>query len=256
MKAQVYTLQGSAVKEIELPALFTTPVREDMIGKYVEASRISQPYSNYAEAGKRHSASGIISHKRHDWKGQYGRGLARVPRKILWRRGTQFNWVGAEVSATRGGRRAHPPKLLRAEKKINKKEALMALHGAFAATIHTEYVSTRYQRAAGATFKLPIILASPLTEVKTKSLIQFIEKILGKHAPIALREHAVRAGVGKLRGRTYKSNAGALLVTGSDEHVKASVVAVKPVKAVSIQDLYPLGRLVIYTERALQEMSS
>ena len=40
----------------------------------------------------------------------------------MWRRSTQFYWIGAEVSSTRGGRRADPPKGLGVYKKINRNE--------------------------------------------------------------------------------------------------------------------------------------
>jgi len=38
------------------------------------------------------SASGKIRHKRHSWKVSYGHGMSRIPRKIFWRRGTNFSW--------------------------------------------------------------------------------------------------------------------------------------------------------------------
>src|SRR3989344_4919800 len=123
MKAQVYSPSGEKKSTIELPSCFDTLLREDLAGKVFEAEKYErmQPYAGYKEAGKRHSASGTISHMRHTWKGHYGKGIARLPRKTMHRRGTQFFWVGAEVSQTRGGRSAHPPKPGFAFRKINKK---------------------------------------------------------------------------------------------------------------------------------------
>ena len=138
MKATVYNLSGHKKGEIDLPEMFKDKVREDIVLKLYEAERFlnKHPYSPFKEAGKRHSASGTISHRRHEWKGHYGKGISRVPRKTMWRRGTQFYWIGAEAASTRGGRRAHPPRLDRAQSKINKKERVMAMNSAFAATAH------------------------------------------------------------------------------------------------------------------------
>src|SRR3989338_9377008 len=124
MKAQLYDAKGDKKSDINLPSLFDIKVREDIIAKYFEAEKFSliQPYSTFKEAGKRHSASGTISHRRHEWKGHYGKGISRVPRKAMYRRGTQFFWIGAEVSGTRGGRQAHPPHGIRRFRKINEKE--------------------------------------------------------------------------------------------------------------------------------------
>jgi ribosomal protein L4 len=132
MKATLYDVSGKKKGDVTLPALFDAHVREDLAAKAAEAAKQWQAMSTYAEAGKRHSAAGTISHKRHDWKGQYGKGISRVPRKNMSRRGSQFNWVGAETSGTRGGRRSHPPKGARYFRKINKKEQILALHSALA----------------------------------------------------------------------------------------------------------------------------
>src|SRR3989338_59927 len=111
MKAHLYSKEGKQKSQIELPHQFSVNVRNDLVQKLINSLVFisSQPYAPNPEAGKRHSASGIISHKRHDWKGHYGRGISRIPRKIMSRRGTQFFWIGAEISSARGGRRAHPP---------------------------------------------------------------------------------------------------------------------------------------------------
>ena len=119
MKATLYDTKGTKKSDISLPEIFDTKVREDVAIKTFQSFKFMemQPYSHAPEAGKRHSASGTISHQRHQWKGHYGKGIARVPRKTMWRRGTQFMWIGAEVASTRGGRRAHGPMLIKRPKK-------------------------------------------------------------------------------------------------------------------------------------------
>jgi len=91
--------------------------------KFWKQKKSQQPYAPSPVAGKQHSASGKIRHRRHVWKSHYGQGISRIPRKSVSRRGDRFNWIGAEISSTRGGRRAHPPKILSMinTKKITKK---------------------------------------------------------------------------------------------------------------------------------------
>lgn len=254
MKAAVYGISGIKKHEMEMPRVFESLIREDIAAKYFEASKEWQPYSPYFKAGKRHSASGTISHKRHDWKGQYGRGISRVPRKTMSRRGSQFNWVGAEVSGTRGGRRAHGPKGMRRERKINKKEAVIAINSGFAASASENYVLKRYGSLSKIPFGLPIVIESGLDKAKTKQVSELIEKIFGNLSSRLARKKEMRAGKGKMRGRKYKSNAGILLVMGKDENIKAKNVEVRKVRELTMKDLYPLGRLTIYTEKALKEL--
>lgn len=256
MKATVYDLKGTKKKEISLPAFFDAPIRKELVKRAVEYERTPQPYGLYVEAGRRHVASGIISHKRHDWKGQYGRGIARTPRKILWRRGTQFNWVGAEVSNTRGGRRPHGPKpgvnLLR----MNKKEYRLALRSALAATAQESFLKERYETFDKHSFGLPIVVESGIVSSNTKTFRQFVNVLLGAHEALALRSEQVRAGKGKLRGRRYKRNAGALVLVGTKENVRIGGAEVCAVKNVGVSSLYPLGRIVIMTEQAVEEMKT
>ena len=58
-----------------------------------------------------------------------------------------------------------------------------------------------------------------------------------------------------MRGRTYKNNAGLLLVKSEKEKISLKGVDVVNAKDVTIADLYPLGRLTIYTEQSLKELA-
>ncbi len=254
MKAQLYDIKGSKKREIELPEVFNAKIREDLVQKVYEAFKFNErtPYASYNKAGKRHSASGTISHRRHEWKGHYGKGISRIPRKTMWRRGTQFFWVGAEISSARGGRRAHPPKLNRRIRKINKKEFVLAFNSALAATANLDYIKKRYQ-SLDMHDKAPIILES-VSNPKAKDLIHFLKIIFGKFIPHVLKKKSIRAGRGKLRGRKYKSNAGILLVKSPTENFKIKGLDLKSTSELKISDLYPLGRLTVFTEKALQEI--
>ncbi len=124
MKAEILDINGKKSKSIDLPRFFSNKIREDVVSKVLEAKKSWQPYSPSLVGGKQHAASGKMRHRRHVWQTHYGKGMSRIPRKVMSRKGNQFNWVGAEVSSTRGGRRAHPPKVISLLnlKKINKKE--------------------------------------------------------------------------------------------------------------------------------------
>ncbi|MEK6899416.1 MAG: 50S ribosomal protein L4 [Nanoarchaeota archaeon] len=253
MKAAVYDMSGKKKYDIELPKIFDSKIREDIIAKSFEAERYWQPHSSFSDAGKRHSASGTISHKRHDWKGQYGKGISRTPRKALWRRGVQFNWVGAEVSNTRGGRLVHRPMGIRRVRKINEKEMEIAFSGAVAATAHGKYIVQRYARISKVEKHLPFVIES-FDNVKAKKFLHGLKEMLGDLFEVALAKRTVRAGKGKLRGRKYKSNAGLLLIKGDNEKMKIPGIEIKSVSEVKVSNLYPLGRLAVYTEKALEEL--
>ena len=180
MKGTIYNKEGKKKGEIEIPNIFKNDIREDIVLKYFEANKFIQPYAPYSEAGRRHSASGTISHKRHDWKGHYGRGISRIPRKTMWRRGTQFMWIGAEVSGVRGGRQAHPPKGIGKEKKINKKEIKIAMNSGFAATANKNYINNRYESLNELYFDFPVIVESKLDNVKTKDLKDMLKEKIGR----------------------------------------------------------------------------
>ncbi len=252
MKAQLYSQSGEKKAELELPVIFETKIREDIVQKYFEAEKfiLRQPYSSYEEAGKRHSASGTISHRRHEWKGHYGKGISRAPRKTMYRRGTQFFWIGAEVSQTRGGRTAHPPKGIYRYRKINKKEKALALNSGFSSTFNPSFIKQRYS-------SLSLNLSSAVIEklpVKTKDLILALKRIFPNFQ--SARKKSIRSGKGKLRGRKYKSNAGILIIKGNNEKAKFSGFDVKSLDEIKMKDLFPLGRLTLYTQQALDDLKA
>jgi large subunit ribosomal protein L4e len=222
MKATLYTIEGKKKGEVEMPKEFDQKIREDIVKKYFEVDKFVQPYASDPKGGKKHSASGTISHKRHDWKGHYGKGIARVPRKTMWRRGVNFFWIGAEVSGTRGGRRAHPPKGIGKEKKINKKEIKIAMNSGLAATGNSNYITKRYSSIGKLDVKVPIVIESKLDNAKTKKMAVMLETVFEEayKKGLILKNKKVRSGKGKLRGRKYKSNAGLLLVKGKEERIK------------------------------------
>ena len=255
MKTKILNKEGKQGKEIELPSVFSSRIREDISQRYFEIEKKIQPYGPNILAGKLHSASGKIRHARRMWKTAYGRGISRVPRKIFWRRGTQFHWVGASVVSTVGGRAGHPPKTgkFMKKKKINKKEALIAISSALSSTANINYVKKRYE-TLDKEINLPIIIESDLLKLKTKEFFEAIKRILNNAYSVAIKYKKKRAGKGKLRGRKYKINAGMLLVIGNKEDKKIKGIDIVKVKDIIIRYIYPLGRLTVYTEKAVEDL--
>jgi large subunit ribosomal protein L4e len=260
MKADILSIEGKKMKTIELPECFNQKVREDLIAKVLETKKVKQPFSSSPVGGKQHSASGILIHQRKVWKSQYGRGMSRIPRKIMSRRGSQFNWEGAEAPNTKGGRRSHPPKIFSAlnVKKINKKEMKLALFSALSASANPKMVCSKYEKLKNCKIEnLPLVTESKITTLKTKQLIESIKKILGKDLfSVGMKKTSQRSGIGKLRGRKYKKTAGLLLVIGEKEKLKTKRFDIQSTKEIGVENLAKggCGRLVLYTEQAIKEI--
>ena len=260
MKTNILDINGKKLKEIKLPSFFSSEIREDLIAKILEIKKTKQPYAPSLLAGKQDSASGKIRHRRHVWKTHYGKGISRIPRKIMSKKGSQFVWIGSTVPQARGGKRAHPPKILSMinTKKTNKKELQKALISAISATANEREVKKKYAKLKNSEIKnLPFVVESKIISLKTKELIGSVKKILGIVLfEIALKKKNIRSGKGKLRGRKYKTNAGLLIVTGKNEKLKINSFEVVSVKNLSIIDLAKggQGRLTIYTEQAILDL--
>ena len=128
----------------------------------------------------------------------------------------------------------------------------MAFNSALASTVHKDLIEKRYSTLNKLNIELPIIIES--VPDKTKNFLSLLKKILGDSYYLAIKNKKIRAGKGKLRGRKYKSNSGALLVKSKNESSKLKGVDIKFANQLKISDIYPLGRLTIYTEKAIQEL--
>lgn len=260
MKADILDINGKKTKAIELPSSFSKNIREDLIQQVLEIKKHKQPYSPYFMAGRQHSASGKIKHRRHVWMSGYGRGASRIPRKIMSRRGSQFNWMGAEIPFAVGGRRAHPPKILSMinEKKMNKKEMKIAFESALSATANEKMIAKRYGRLNAQKIEnAPFVVESKISSLKTKEFISSLKKILGeKLFEVGMKMKSIRSGRGKRRGRKYKSTAGALIVLGKGEKLNVGILDSKNVDNLGVTDLAKggPGRLTIYTEKAIKDI--
>lgn len=248
VKVNVYGIDGSVSEKIDLPEVFDTEYRPDLIKKSFNVMRSNkrQPYGADPYAGTKHATASVGK----------GRGSSRVPRLTQGRR-------AALAPCVVGGRRAHPPKAEKDWKeKINKKEKVKAIKSALAATTDKTMVSNRGHNFDDK-ITLPIIIDDKFgNSKKTKEVIETLEKI-GIYDDIlrATNGRHIRAGRGKMRGRKYKTPKSILIVSTKEKIYKSSrnltgIDVVEP-KNLNIEHLAPggiAGRLTIITKSDLKKI--
>ena len=199
MKIDVVNLEGKKIKSIDLPAQFNEDYEPNLIKRaiIVIESRIRVPYGTMKSAGLDYSAK--LSRRRRNYKGAYGKGISRVPRKTMWRRGMQFGWVGAMAPGTVGGRRAHPPKSEKIfDKDINVKERKKAIRSALSGLVKKNRIN--------------IIENTFENLTKVKETQKILENLGFKNEMKRTKDKTVRAGKGKRRGRKTKAKQGPIVI--------------------------------------------
>ncbi|HLD11060.1 MAG TPA: 50S ribosomal protein L4 [Candidatus Nanoarchaeia archaeon] len=243
MNADVLDLSGKKIKNIELPKQFEEEYRPGLIRRAVRVIFMNniQKYGAKLGAGMRQSAK--ISRRRRNYKGSYGHGISRVPRKSLWSRGTQFGWVGAVSPGTVGGRNAHPPK---AKKnwgiKINKKEKRKAIRSAI-----------------GASTKNMLVFEDKIEDLsKTKEVNSLFNKVALEKEIYRLKEKNIRSGKGKSRGRKYNKKIGPLFVVSKKCSLQQSLKNIHGCDVMVVKDINTAlltrgnePRRVIWSEEAI-----
>lgn len=250
-RVHLYSLDGDVVKTIELPSVFQSDVRTDLIRRAVTAAQANrrQPYGSAFRAGLRHSVR---------WSGK-GHGVSRVPRI----RGTM---IGAQAPGTVGGRRAHPPQpdaVL--SKKINDRERRMARNAALAAVTDASFVLARGHRFKE-DLSLPVVVEDGLETLEpeegiTREGVKLLRR-LGVLPDVERSKEGrhVRAGRGKMRGRRYRQPLSLLVVVKEPTKVRRllgnlpGVEVVSP-SALNAERLAPggdPGRLTVFSEGALE----
>src|ERR671911_490503 len=191
MKARVIALDGTDSGEIELPAVFDTPYRPEVIHKvYVNVLSHS-----YHRQGRYPAAGEMVSAESRNT----GLGIARLARA----RGEGFPRAGqaAGVAGVRHGRVAHPPESWKdIYKKINHKERQLALSSAIAATSHKDIIVSRGHRVEGIS-DFPIIASDSIESItKSRELVQAL-------LAFGLAEDLSRSGASKAKGTKSGSRA-------------------------------------------------
>lgn len=243
-----YAIDGAERDPVELPDVFESPLRPDLIERAVAVAQAnaSQPYGSEEYAGMRTSAESPGA----------GRGIARVPRS---------NNRAKRVPQALGGRRAHPPKAdADRSKRLNDNERRIAVRSAIAATGDADLVRSRGHRLPEG-LACPVVVADEFENLeKTREVLSLLEK-LGMDEDIARADdnRTRRAGRGKTRGRGIRTPASILFVTSSEagpsraaRNLAGATVATG--REVDVTELAPgghPGRLTLYTEAALEEVA-
>ncbi|QHN05986.1 50S ribosomal protein L4 [Methanothermobacter sp. THM-1] len=249
MKIKVYSLEGEAIDEMELPEIFNEEFRPDVIKRAVISAQTArvQPWGPDPMAGKRTSAKSYGA----------GRGVAMVPRI---KNGSRAAFVPQAV----GGRRAHPPRPQKNyHERINRKERRLAIRSAIAATARRDLVEARGHRIEDLP-QVPLVVNDELSKIKRTADTREVFRKLGIMDDIVKAKEGkkIRAGKGKMRGRKYRSPKGPLIVVGEDRgialgarnHPGVDVVTVENLNAELLAPGTHPGRLTIFTRSAIEKL--
>jgi large subunit ribosomal protein L4e len=247
---KIYDLQGKPTGKITLPAIFTTPLRPDVIKRAVLAIQSSKrhPQGRDPMAGKRTSAESRGT----------GLAMARIPRV------KGGSGRAAFAPGTVGGRQAHPPT---AEKiivrRISKKEAHLALFSAIAATASKDAVAQR-GHAIEDVPQIPLIVEDSIQELKTTKEVEQALTSLGVISDTyrVKASRKTRAGKGKRRGRKMKQAVGPLIVVAENKGLAKAASNIPGVDIVTVNNLNAemlapgthAGRLTLWTNGAVERL--
>lgn len=247
MKVPVINLQNEKIGEIEVPKVFSTPVRHDVIKRAVIALQSTgfQPQGRDPMAGK---------HTTAESRGT-GHGIARVPRL----KGGSRAAFGVSIV---GGHAAFPPVSWKViVKRINKKEKRFAIRSGIAATAVKELVEKRGHKFESE--YLPIVVSNEIQSLKKTKDVEALFIAIGVQDDVERADRRkVRAGRGKMRGRKHKKGKGPLIVVAEDEGIGYAARNLPGVEICSVAGLnaellapgaHP-GRLVIWTESAFGQV--
>ncbi len=249
-QTNVYSVKGEVSGTMDVPEVFSSEYRPDIIKKAVHAAAANkrQPYGPSERAGMRHSVS--------TWG--KGRGVARVQRVKDGRRATE-----SPNNVT--GRRAHPPRPERKwEQKVNKKELKVARFSAVAATGCADCVRERgHQFDDSVSF--PIVIEDEFQNIMSTSEInEIFENIgIGYDVERAKDGRKIRAGKGKMRNRKYRTPVSVLIVVSDREAPvfkgasNLPGVEVETAGTLNTSILAPggdAGRLTVYTRSAMDQI--
>jgi large subunit ribosomal protein L4e len=248
---KVFNLEGKTVGKIELPPVFATPLRPDVIKRAVlsiQSNRL-QRQGRDPMAGKRTSAESRGT----------GGGAARLPRRKTG------SAKGAFAPGTVSGRQAHPPmseKII--VKKIPEKEKRLALRSAIAATASKGVVAKRGHDVQGI-LQIPLIVTPEFEGLKKTKEVEETLIHLGVLSEMfrVKDSRSVRAGKGKSRGRKMKRAVGPLVVIGENRGIAEAAANIPGVEVVTVSNLnsallapgtHP-GRLTIWTSNSIEKLA-
>jgi large subunit ribosomal protein L4e len=250
--AEIFDLQGKTTGKINLPKVFSTPLRPDVIKRAVLAIQSSrrQPQGRDLMAGKKTTAESRGT----------GSATARVPRI------KSGSGRAAFAPSTVKGRQPHPPK---AEKHIlrdiPKKEAKLALTSAIAATAQKETVTSRGHKTEKVP-QFPLVIEDAFESLTKAKEVEDTFASLGIDEDLTRVKNSrnIRAGKGKRRGRKMKQAVGPLIVVVDGKslvHAASNLPGVEVTTVINLNTemlapgTHP-GRLTVWTNGAIKKLTA
>ena len=256
MKTQTLTLDGTKEKEIELPIIFSTPYRKDLIHK----AFVNLTSHQFQKQGRHPTAGMDVVARSAD--PPTGHGQARIARLRGGGGGRQGEAGG--VASTRGGRQAHPPisqKVI--YKKLNKKENKLALCSAIAATTSKKIIESRGHKVDKIT-SFPLVVSDDIENIsKAKDMLKVFDALNLTQDLDRTKSKKTRTGKSALRGRTSKVGKSVLFVTKNPKNLSKACGTFNGVDVCSVNDLSVLDlapgstpiRLTVYSKSAIEEIA-
>jgi len=254
--ASVQSLEGKKIAQVALPAVFTSPIRADII-QMVHTNlnkNARQAYAVSTNAGHQTAAE--------SWG--TGRAVSRIPR--VTGGGTHRAGQAAFGNMCRGGHMFGATKTWRRwHRRVNIKTKRYAVCSAIAATAVPALVMARGHRVAQL-HEVPVVVDDSIAALtKTKAALAALAGI-GAMADINKSKDTktIRSGKGKWRNRRYVIRRGPLLVTtmGSNAHKafrNIPGVEIANVEHLNLLQLAPgghMGRFCIWTKSAFEKLDA
>jgi large subunit ribosomal protein L4e len=252
----VQGVDGSSAGQTNLPAVFTAPIRPDIVQTIHThmAKNKRQAYAVKFEAGHQTSAE--------SWG--TGRAVSRIPR--VPGGGTHRAGQGAFGNMCRGGRMFAPTKVWRRwHRKINLNQKRYAVASALAASALPALVMARGHKIDQIA-EVPLVVDNAVEAITKTSKALELLKSVGAIADVEKAKNSknIRRGKGKMRNRRYVLRKGPLVVYGNDAGLSKAFrnlpgVEVASVDSLNLLQLAPgghLGRFIIWTQSAFDKLDT
>merc|ERR1712217_858182 len=249
---QIWDAEGKQSSQYALPAVFTAPIRSDVV-QFVHTNinkNSRQAYAVAVGAGYQTSAE--------SWG--TGRAVARIPR--VPGGGTHRAGQAAFGNMCRGGGMFCPTKTWRRwHRRVPVGQKRHAVATSLAASCLPPLVMARGHRI-GEVAELPLVVSAGIESVeKTKEALDFLKKVgCEEELQRVLDSRKVRAGKGKMRNRSYVMRRGPLVVYKEDNGIVRSMRNIPGVETACVDRLNLLklapggnfGRFIIWTQGAFE----
>jgi large subunit ribosomal protein L4e len=252
----VQGLDGSAAEQTALPAVFSAPIRPDIV-RTVHTNMNKNHRQAYAVSMK-------AGHQTAAESWGTGRAVSRIPR--VPGGGTHRAGQGAFGNMCRGGHMFAPTKVWRRwHRKININQKRYAVASALAASALPALVMARGHRIEQVP-EVPLVVSDEVESITKTSKALAVLKSVGALADAekARDSKAIRRGKGKMRNRRYTLRKGPLVVYASDNGVSKAFrnlpgVEIASVDSLNLLQLAPgghVGRFIIFTKSAFDKLDS